>query len=69
MRNSLWVITILVAISISFFIGYSASKKTGVEPGFFEAVETGSYGASAGSEGTEGISSEDEKYYQDLTKE
>ncbi len=68
MRNSLWVMTILVAWSLSFFIGYSASKKTGVEPGFFEAVETGSYGGGAGGEGIEGISSEYEKYYQDLTK-
>jgi len=69
LRNSLWVTTILVASLISFFVGYSVSKETGVEPGFFEAVETGSYGGGGGSEGTEGISSEYEKYYQDLTKE
>lgn len=69
MRNSLWVMTILVASSLSFFVGYSVSQETGVEPGFFEAVETGSYGAAAGSEGIEGISSEYEKYYQNLTKE
>ncbi len=69
MRNSLWVMTILVVSLMSFFVGYSISMETGVEPGFFEAVETGSYGAGAGSEGTEGISPEYEKYYQDLTKE
>ncbi len=69
MRNSLWVMTIIVASLLSFFVGYSVSEETGVEPGFFEAVETGSYGGGAGSGGTEGISSEYEKYYQDLTKE
>jgi len=60
--------TILVVSSMSFFVGYSLSKETGVEPGFFEAVETGGYGAGPGGEGVEGISSEYEKYYQDLTK-
>ena len=69
MRNSLWVLTILVASLMSFFVGYSLSKDTGIEPGFFEAVETGGYGAGPEGEGTEGLSSEFEKYYQDLTKE
>ncbi len=69
MRNSLWVMTILVASSLSFFVGYSVSQETGVEPGFFEAVETGSYGGGAKGGGIEGISSEYQKYYQELTKE
>ncbi len=59
----------LVAGLLGFLAGYSISSSTGVEPGFFEAVETGSYGGGGGEETTEGISTEDQEYYRDLSAE
>ncbi|GBE43706.1 hypothetical protein BMS3Bbin10_01787 [bacterium BMS3Bbin10] len=69
MKTGIWVMIISVAGVLSFLVGYSVSESTGVEPGFFEAVETGSYGAGPGGGATEGVSAEDEKYYQELGKE
>jgi hypothetical protein len=70
LKNRLWVLITLVAGLLGFLAGYSISSSTGVEPGFFEAVETGSYGGgSAGEETTEGISKEDQEYYRKLTEE
>jgi len=63
------MMTIIVAGVASFLAGFSVSERTGVEPGFFEAVETGGYGAGPSGTATEGISSDLEKYYQGLTKE
>jgi len=63
------MVTICIASAVSFLGGFAVSGETGVEPGFFEAVETGGYGAGPGGGATEGISSEFEKYYQDLAKE
>ncbi len=59
----------LVAGLLGFLAGYSISSSTGVEPGFFEAVEAGSYGGGGGDEVTEGISTEDQEYYRKLMEE
>ncbi|GMR21191.1 MAG: hypothetical protein BMS9Abin36_1790 [Gammaproteobacteria bacterium] len=69
MKNNLWVLITLAAGLLGFLAGYSISSSTGVEPGFFEAVETGSYGGGGGEETTEGISAEDQEYYRELTTE
>jgi len=69
LKNNLWVLITLVAGLLGFLAGYSISSSTGVEPGFFEAVETGSYGGGGGEETTEGISAEDQEYYRELTAE
>ncbi len=69
MKNNLWVLITLVAGLLGFLAGYSISSSTGVEPGFFEAVETGSYGGGGGGETTEGVSAEDQEYYRKLTEE
>jgi len=69
LKNNLWVLITLVAGLLGFFAGYSISSSTGVEPGFFEAVETGSYGGGGGEEVTEGISTEEQDYYRKLSEE
>ncbi len=69
MKNKLWVLITLVTGLLGFLAGYSLSSSTGVEPGFFEAVETGSYGGGGGEETIEGISAEDEEYYRKLQEE
>ncbi len=69
MKNNLWVLITLVAGLLGFLAGYSISSSTGVEPGFFEAVETGSYGGGGGEETTKGISAEDQEYYRELSTE
>jgi len=69
LKNNLWVLITLVAGLLGFLLGYSMSSSTGVEPGFFEAVEAGSYGGGGGQETTEGISEEDQEYYRKLMEE
>ncbi len=69
MKNNLWMLITLVAGLLGFLAGYSISSSTGVEPGFFEAVETGSYGGGGGEETTKGISAEDQEYYRELSAE
>ena len=54
---------------VAFLLGYSISARTGVEPGYFAAVEVGSYGAPEASGGIEGMSAEDADYYKSLTEE
>jgi len=69
LKNNLWMLITLVAGLLGFLAGYGISSSTGVEPGFFEAVETGSYGGGGGEETTEGISAEDQEYYRKLLEE
>ena len=54
---------------MAFLLGYGISARTGVEPGYFAAVEVGSYGAPEASGGIEGMSAEDADYYKSLTEE
>ena len=54
---------------MAFLLGYSISARTGIEPGFFEAVETGAYGTLEASDKVEGLSVEDEYYYKSLSAE
>ena len=57
------------AYIVAFLLGYSISARTGTEPGFFSAVETGAYGTLEASDKVEGLSVEDEYYYRSLTEE
>jgi len=57
------------AFIVAFLLGYSISSRTGTEPGFFGAVETGAYGVSEASGQVEGLSAEDADYYKSLTEE
>ncbi len=67
MRTNLWILNVIVVSVLGFFLGYVVSAKTGVEPGFFEAAETGGYGG-GGATATEGLSEEYEKYYKGLSQ-
>ena len=57
------------AFIVAFLLGYSISARTGIEPGYFSAVETGAYGTLEASDKVEGLSVEDEYYYKSLTEE
>ncbi|GMQ91825.1 MAG: hypothetical protein BMS9Abin11_1140 [Gammaproteobacteria bacterium] len=69
MKNSHWVFITIVATLIGFVSGYYLSSKTGVEPGFFQAVETGSYGGATDTETVKGVGEKDKEYYKGLTEE
>ena len=68
MKTGLWVILAVAAGTLGFAGGYSASTATGIEPGYFEAVEAGGYGG-GGEEKVEGIDTEMQDYYKDLYSE
>ena len=57
------------AFIVAFLLGYSISARTGIEPGYFGAVETGAYGTLEAADKIEGLSVEDEYYYKSLTAE
>lgn len=54
---------------VAFLLGYAISARTGIEPGYFAAVEVGSYGAPEASGEIEGMSAEDADYYKSLIEE
>lgn len=64
MKNTYWTIFILLFAVVSFYGGYAMSARTGVEPGYFEAVEAAGYGG--GGEKIEGLSDEMSDYYRSL---
>ncbi len=68
MKNQLWTLIVVVGFLLSALIGYSISSSTGVEPGFFEAPDASSYGASTEVAAPEGISGEVQDYYENLTE-
>jgi hypothetical protein len=57
------------AFIVAFLLGYSISARTGIEPGYFGAVETGAYGTLEASDKVEGLSIEDAYYYKSLSEE
>ncbi len=52
--------------AVAFLLGYAISAGTGTEPGYFEAVETGSYGAPETEAKVEGLSDAQADYYKSL---
>jgi len=68
-NNNIWLSIALAAGLLGFLSGYIVSSSTGVEPGFFEAVEAGSYGGGSTEQRTEGISVEDQEYYRKLQED
>ena len=68
MKRQLGIMIIVVSCLLAAVIGYSISSSTGVEPGYFEAPDAGGYGASAEGAAPEGISSEVQDYYNNLTE-
>ena len=68
MRTSLWIAIIVAAGGLAFFAGFIISKRTGVEPGYFTAVEAAGYGARS-SGAAPGLTKEQEKYYRELQQQ
>jgi hypothetical protein len=67
MRTGHWIAITAAALVLSFAAGYRISAGTGIQPGYFDAVEAGGYG---GEETTvEGISKDVQDYYKNLYKE
>lgn len=70
MKTYIWILIAVGANLIGFTAGYQVSLSTGIEPGFFAAVETGSYGAPEGdSSADEGIDKAMQDYYKGLSEE
>ncbi len=68
LRTGIWALTALTTGVLAFFIGYVVSTATGVEPGYFEAAETGGYGAAEEGPVAADVSEDIQKYYEDLAK-
>ncbi len=68
LRTVLWALTALTTGVLAFFIGYAVSTATGVEPGYFEAAETGGYGAAEEGPVAADVSEDIQKYYEELAK-
>lgn len=70
MRTALWVLTVVVGSFLAGLLGYATSSRTGVEPGYFEAAETGGYGAPAADEsGLKDLDPDLQEYYNNLKVE
>ncbi|MAG95195.1 MAG: hypothetical protein CMM08_00700 [Rhodospirillaceae bacterium] len=61
--------TVTAAGTLAFLLGYAISSQTGVEPGYFEASETGGYGAASEEPGEQGADGETQEYYRNLLKD
>ena len=59
---------IVVTFVVAFLLGYNISSQTGNEPGYFEATEAAAYGSVEKATSTEGLSKEEQEYYESLTK-
>lgn len=68
MVNNLRLLIIAAAMGVGFLLGYSVSDSTGVEPGYFDAAEAGSYGVAEAVVSDDGLSKEDQDYYDSLTQ-
>lgn len=68
MKNHLWTLIIVVGCFLAFFVGWTISSGTGVEPGYFEAPDAGGYGAGSEGSAPEGVSEELQEYYKDLAE-
>ena len=69
-NTKLRVSIVATALVIAYMLGFSMSKHTGVEPGFFEIAESGGYGVSADSSGAAGagISEDMAQHYEQLSE-
>ncbi len=67
MKTVYWVVIAVAIWAAGFVGGYNASSATGIQPGYFEAAESGGYGG--GDTSVEGITEEVQDYYKDLYKE
>jgi len=68
MRTAQWVAIAVVVGGVSFGGGFAVSSATGVQPGYFEAVEAGGYGG-GGDAVIEGMDKKTQDYYKNLYKE
>jgi hypothetical protein len=66
--NALWGAIVVLATVLGFLSGYALSARTGVEPGYFLAAETGGYGAPPKEAGAAGMSEQMRKHYEELLK-
>jgi hypothetical protein len=68
MHTYLQASIIVVTFVVAFLLGYAVSSQTGIEPGYFEATEAAAYGSVEETTSTEGLSKEEQEYYESLTK-
>jgi hypothetical protein len=68
MKTAHWVAIAVLVWAVFFAGGFAASSATGVQPGYFEAVEAGGYGG-GGDPVIEGIDKKTQDYYKDLYKD
>lgn len=71
MKQSLWVIFVIVAVFLGFLIGYSVSSYTGIQKvGYVGSAESGGYAGEAGGYGGEagGYGGEAGGYGQEAVK-
>ena len=63
------IVIILVSLALGSLLGFSASYRTGIQPGYFEKQEAPAYGASEDKAIGSELGKEYEQYFKDLYKQ
>ena len=64
-----WVALLLVALLVSFLLGFRVSYVSGIQPGYYEKKEAPAYGVGGGEGLGVDLDKEVEDFYKDLYKE
>jgi len=64
-----YVVIILIGLVLGGLLGFSASYRTGIQPGYFEKQEAPAYGASEDKAIGSELGKEYEQHFKDLYKE
>ena len=63
------IVIILISLVLGSLLGFSASYRTGIQPGYFEKQEAPAYGASEDKAIGSELGKEYEQYFKDLYKQ
>lgn len=64
-----YIVIILISLVLGSLLGFSASYRTGIQPGYFEKQEAPAYGASEDKAIGSELGKEYEQYFKDLYKQ
>jgi hypothetical protein len=63
------MILIIICVILSFLVGFNISKRSGIQPGYFEKAEAPAYGVGGEEKLAPGLGEEYERYFKELYKE
>lgn len=68
-NHKLYLIIVVATCILGYILGFIASSKTGVEPGFFEQAESGGYGVVAEKPVAGNIEANVQQHYEQLNED